>query len=227
MFAAGRSPFSLDPLIGDAKHPLIGEAKRRRRNRRAVIAVAVLLLAGLGTGLAFAFRPAGGGPTGGSPMTSYSQQDAALTVRYPAGLHLTTRNWTYFSDPELRFVLYSGRHPGAMAAGGGVTGSPSAGQVAGMLFEVRVPSRSELRRFPPRPAHFEATHLTQGVEGFNGRWQEITFRDHKRAFYLFIGVGRGGAARLPILLRALDTFRIEKRVGHAPVGGPFRLGGFP
>jgi hypothetical protein len=75
--------------------------------------------------------------------------------------------------------------------------------------EVKPPiSRSELRPFPTRPAHFEAQDLSPRVEGFVGDWQEIVFRDRGRAFYLFVGAGRGGAALMPSLLRALDTLRI-------------------
>ena len=54
-----RLPFSLDPLIA--------EAKRRARQRRLLIAIAVVLFAGLAAGLTLALRSGGGGPGGGHP----------------------------------------------------------------------------------------------------------------------------------------------------------------
>ena len=189
-------PLALDPLIA--------EAKRRAQQRRVLVVLGVVLLAGLAGGLAFAFRSPRGGPSGGLPTASYSQPNANLSVTYPAGWHLTTKNWTNISDPEQRFVLYSGRLPQEM-------GPPRAGQVLGVLMEVKPPlSRNDLRPFATRPAVFGASHLTPSVEGFSGNWEEITFREHRRAFYLFIGAGDGGSALLPTLLHALDTLRIGK-----------------
>jgi hypothetical protein len=187
-----------------ALDPLIAEAKRRAQQRRVLVVLGVVLLAGLAVWLAFAFRSPSGGPSGGLPTASYSQPNANLSVTYPAGWHVTTNNWTSISDPVQRFVLYSGRLPQKM-------GPPRAGQALGVLMEVKPPlSRDDLRPFAPRPAHFGARHLTPSVEGFSGNWEQITFREHRRAFYLFIGVGNGGSALLPTLLNALDTLRIGK-----------------
>jgi hypothetical protein len=72
------------------------------------------------------------------------------------------------------------------------------------------PFPRDLGGFPPRPAHFAAPNPTQRLEGFSGHWQEITFRDHHRAFYLFIGVGQGASTLLPTLLNALDTLHVGK-----------------
>jgi hypothetical protein len=201
MVAAGHSPFSLNRLIG--------EAKRRMRRRRGLAAVAVLLAAGLAVGLAFAFRSPGGGPSAAPPTTSYSQPAAHLGVILPTSLHVTTKGWNIFSDPKPRLVLYSGQFPAVPDPSRGVMGPPRVGQVVGALLEVTPPvARGELRRFPARPDHFEATHLTQNIEGFTGKWQEIIFRDHGRAFYLFIGVGTGGSVLVPTLLHAFDTLRV-------------------
>lgn len=52
-----RFPFSLDPLIA--------EAKRRARQRRGLMALLVLLLAGFAAGLTLAFGSRGAGPSGG------------------------------------------------------------------------------------------------------------------------------------------------------------------
>jgi hypothetical protein len=191
-----RLPFSLDPVIR--------EAKRRARQRRALVALGVVVLAGLAVGLAFAFRSPDGGPSGGLPTASYSQPNANLSVTYPVGWHVTTNNWTSISDPVQRFVIYSGRLPQKM-------GPPRAGQELGVLMEVKPPlSQDALRQFSPHPANFGARRLTPSVEGFSGNWQETTFRDRGRAFYLFIGVGDGGSALLPALLHSLDTLRIGK-----------------
>jgi hypothetical protein len=71
-----RLPFSLDPLIA--------EAKRRARQRRVLIALGVLLVAGLAAGLTFAFRsPGGGSPTGGG-LASASYSQWGVSLRYPA-----------------------------------------------------------------------------------------------------------------------------------------------
>jgi hypothetical protein len=47
------------------------------------------------------------------------------------------------------------------------------------------------------------------LEGFSGkRWGELTFHDHRRAFYVFIGVGSHSRAQLPKLPGALDSLRV-------------------
>jgi hypothetical protein len=201
MIHALRLPFGLDPLIA--------EAKRRARQRRAIAAAGGLLLVVLAATLAIAFHSPGGGPAGAAPTTSYLQPATKLGVTYPTAWHITKPNWITWTDPEPRFVLYSGRLP-QHGNFGEVLGPPRAGQVVGLLMEQKPPlSRGVLLRgFPARPAHLQATHLTQRVEGFSGDWQEITFRDRGRAFYLFVGAGPGGAALVPTLLRALDTLRV-------------------
>jgi hypothetical protein len=73
---APRLPFSLDPLIA--------EAKRRARQRRMLIALGVLLVAGLAAGLTFAFRSPGGGSPNGGGLTSASYSQWDVSLRYPA-----------------------------------------------------------------------------------------------------------------------------------------------
>src|SRR5262252_4833452 len=120
-----------------------------------------------------------------TPVTSWHGVHVRLSVTYPAAWHLSRRPVTNISDPVQRFVLYSGRRlPQEM-------GPPRTGQVVAVLMEEKPPlSQSDLRAFPRRPAHFHA-RLT-ALEGFRGRWGEITFRSHRRAFYLFVGVGKRG-----------------------------------
>jgi hypothetical protein len=66
----------------------------------------------------------------------------------------------------------------------------------------------DLRRYSPRPERFHVGHL-RPLEGFSGsRWSEIVFRDHRRAFYLFIGVGGHASGLPPALLRALNSLRV-------------------
>jgi hypothetical protein len=70
-----RLPFSLDPLMA--------EAKRRARQRRGLVALGVLLVAGLAAGLTFAFRsPSGGSERGASAIRTGM---TAKTVRVTAG----------------------------------------------------------------------------------------------------------------------------------------------
>lgn len=73
---APRLPFSLDPLIA--------EAKRRARQRRVLIALGILVAAGLAAGLTFAFRSPGGGSPNGGGLTSASYSQWDVSLRYPA-----------------------------------------------------------------------------------------------------------------------------------------------
>jgi hypothetical protein len=70
-----RLPFSLDPLMA--------EAKRRARQRRLLIALGVLLVAGLAAGLTFAFRSPGGGSPSGGGLTSANYSQWGVSLRYP------------------------------------------------------------------------------------------------------------------------------------------------
>jgi hypothetical protein len=73
---APRFPFSLDPLIA--------EAKRRARQRRMLIALGVLLVAGLAAGVTFVFRSPGGGSPSGGGLTTASYSQWGVSLRYPA-----------------------------------------------------------------------------------------------------------------------------------------------
>jgi hypothetical protein len=74
-----RLPFSLDPLIG--------EARRRGRQRRLLVALAALLLVGIAAGLALGFRSSGGGSGGGFAATAGSVRVGALRFTVPRGFH--------------------------------------------------------------------------------------------------------------------------------------------
>ncbi len=69
----------------------------------------------------------------------------------------------------------------------------------------------DLNRFPARPHKLWIPKLGP-VEGFAGdRWGEITFKEHGRAFYLFIGVGaRANSTTRAELLAALDSLVIAR-----------------
>ena len=68
----------------------------------------------------------------------------------------------------------------------------------------------DLTRFPRRPRRFWIARLST-VEGFSGpRWAEILFRDHGRAFYLFVGVGSHADAQTPDVLRVFDSLRVGR-----------------
>ena len=84
--AIRRLPFSLDPLMA--------EAKRRARQRRVLIGLGVLLLAGLAAGLTFAFRSPGGGSPNGGGLTTASYSQLGFSLRYPAAwTRLGCTNW--------------------------------------------------------------------------------------------------------------------------------------
>ncbi|MGH7123400.1 MAG: hypothetical protein ACREFI_03440 [Stellaceae bacterium] len=85
--------------------------------------------------------------------------------------------------------------------------APEENQVIGVVMEQTALAPGDLKEFPRRPTQF-ALRPPLSVEGFSGSWGEIVFRDHRRAFYLFVGIGVHAQPQLPKLLAALDTLRI-------------------
>jgi hypothetical protein len=136
------------------------------------------------------------------PVGTWRDTEARLSVSYPRGWHVTTRELTPITDPVERFVIYSGPLPQPLA-------SPKARHVIAIVMEVKSPLHVDLLRFPKRPHHFRLAHLGM-LERFSGkRWGELTFRDHRRAFYVFIGVGSRAGAQVPKLLGALDSLCVD------------------
>lgn len=124
------------------------------------------------------------------PVGTWRDAQARLAVRFPRGWHVTTRELTPVTDPVERFAIYSGPVPRPL-------GPPKARQVIAIVMEVKSPLRVDLVNFPKRPHHFRLSRLGM-LEGFSGKhWGELTFRDHGRAFYVFVGVGRQADAQLP------------------------------
>lgn len=135
------------------------------------------------------------------PLGTWRDADARLALSYPRGWHVTTRELTPVTDPVERFAIYSGPLPQPLAPA-------KARQVIAIVSEVTSPLPVTLARFPKRPHHFRLSHLGL-LKGFSGkRWGELTFRDHQRAFYVFIGVGSQARGQLPKLLGALDSLRV-------------------
>jgi hypothetical protein len=189
------------PRLSVSRDPQVAEARRRGKRGRNVIAAVVLaaVVSGLALGLRGSQHPGGASPglVGG---VSRWQADN-LRVTYPQHWHVTTRPLTAITQPVQRFALYSGRRPRPMAA-------PRPNQVIGVVMEqTALAPRDLLKDFPRRPAYF-ALKPPFSVEGFSGSWGEIVFRDHRRAFYLFVGVGAHAQPQLPRLLAALDTLRV-------------------
>lgn len=181
--------------------PQIAEERRRAKRRRNLIAAVVLaaVASGLTLGLRGSNHP-GGAPAGLVGRVSRWQGDN-LRVMYPRNWHVTTRSLTGITQPVQRFAIYSGRRPRPMAA-------PRAKQVIGLVMEETAITPSDLlKEFPRRPTYF-ALRPPFSVEGFSGSWGEIVFRDHRRGFYLFVGVGAHAQPQLPRLLAALDTLRV-------------------
>ena len=128
---------------------------------------------------------------------------AMLAITHPPGVHITTRALTGITDPAQRFALYSGRFPNDSVR-------PQAHQIIAIVMEQEPPPRVDLALFPPRARRFHVDRLTT-LEGFSGpRWAEIHFRDHGRAFYIFIGVGARADAQLPRFLTTLDSLRVGR-----------------
>jgi hypothetical protein len=130
---------------------------------------------------------------------------AGIAIRYPEAWRVTQRPLTPVSDPVQRLVLFS-RPPfpsGRLA--------PGQDQVILQLAEVVPPLATDILQFPARPKHFRLPRLGR-MEGFDGnRWAEITFRDHGRGFYAFVGVGEGAIRVEPEILRALDSLTVRSR----------------
>jgi hypothetical protein len=189
------------PRFSVSLDPQVSEARRRGKRRRNLVAAVVLaaVASGLTLGLHGSNHP-GGAPLGRGGSVSRWQGDN-LRVMYPRSWHVTTRSLTAITQPVQRFAIYSGRRPRPMAA-------PKPNQVIGLVMEQTALAPGDLlREFPRRPTYFALTPPFS-VEGFSGSWGEIIFRDHRRAFYLFVGVGAHAQPQLPRLLAALDTLRV-------------------
>lgn len=188
------------PPLTVSLDPQVAEVRRRGKRRRNVIAAVVLaaVASGLTLGLRGSNHP-GGAPPGLVGRVS-RWQGTDLRVMYPRSWHVTTRSLTAITQPVQRFAIYSGGRPRPLAA-------PEANQVIGLVMEQTAFAPGDLKEFPRRPAYFALTPPLS-VEGFRGSWGEIVFRDHRRGFYLFVGVGAHARPQLPRLLAALDTLRI-------------------
>ena len=125
---------------------------------------------------------------------------AVVLITHPGAFHVTTETLTGgITDPVERLALYSGRPPNDQV-------EPRAHQVIAIVMEQEPPA--SVNDFPPRPHRFRLPRL-RPIETFNGRrWAEIIFRDHRRAFYIFIGVGSRADGQVPALLTALDSLRV-------------------
>jgi hypothetical protein len=132
-----------------------------------------------------------------APGSVWRDVHTHLSVSHPAWLHVTTLELTGYTNPVERVALYSGRSPNAAV-------QPRRDQVIAIVMEQLSP---ELAVFPRRSRQFQIHRLGR-LEGFSGRWGEITFRDHGRAFYIFVGVGPGADAQLSSVLAALDSLRV-------------------
>jgi hypothetical protein len=125
-------------------------------------------------------RPASAGPR---------RLDAGhgLTIVVPVGAHLSQHHFTPCADPVERFSLID---RGAI---------------------LTVEERFAREPAPARPSHFRVTGPARPMEccAIEGRagWT-FHFRDHGRAFYVYLYPG--GAPPLP-LLHALDSLRIQTR----------------
>ena len=177
--------------------------RRRTGKRRRNAIVAVVLVAGV-SGLTLGLRGSshsGGGPPGLVGKLSRWQGEH-LRIMFPRNWHVTTRSLTVITQPVQRFAIYSGQRPRPLAA-------PEPHQVIGLVMEETGLAPVDLRKdFPRRPAYL-ALEPPRSLEGFRGSWGEIVFRDHGRAFYLFVGVGVHAQQQLPRLLAAFDTLRVR------------------
>lgn len=135
----------------------------------------------------------------------WSDPGSGISLRYPAGWHVSRVPWMPVSDPVQRFVLYSGPTlPSSRLA-------PKRHQVIAELSEVVSPLPLELGRLPSRRRRLRIPALGR-MEGLDGnRWAGISFRDHGRAFDLFVGVGAAAGGLQAQLLASLESLAIRPR----------------
>jgi len=129
-----------------------------------------------------------------------------ITVRVPAGWHVSTRPLNGVSDPVQRFVLSSVSVPPNASSGNGYL--PPSDAVLAQVLEEEPADYSN--PWPKRPAHFKIGRLGR-METLDGkRWGELLFRDHERHLYVFVWVGRhAGGPQLTALLHALDGLQVR------------------
>jgi hypothetical protein len=204
--------------LGRAHDPLIKEARdrqRRRRRRRGFTLIAPLLIATLIYGV-HRWDAGGGSPQPPAPPRSAASNGHerafhadGLILAYPHDWFLTRPVPTGISNPVERFVLASYRVPAGEATMIGDF-AIARRQVVAQLLEVQAPDQAIDQLFPSRPATFNVPTLTTRVEGHDGRWAELTFRQRRRDFYLFVGAGKNaGRIQVDALLRQLDQLRIR------------------
>jgi len=133
-----------------------------------------------------------------------------IVLRYPDGWYATNEPLNGITDPVQRFVLSSYRVPAGGADANATYAPPPRGVIAQLVEEV--PPINNGGVWPPRPHRFSLPRLGR-METFGGnRWGETLFRDQRRHFYIFIGVGRrASSAQVALMLRTLDAMTINAR----------------
>jgi hypothetical protein len=136
---------------------------------------------------------------------TYVDRAARISIRYPHGWRVSREPFTAVTDPVERLVLYA---PAPLPP---TRRAPRRDQVIALLLETVPPLPLDLRQFPRRPRRFRLPHPGR-MEGFDGdRWAELVFRDHGRAFYVFVGVGTAATGKEASLLAALDSLVVAAR----------------
>ncbi len=171
----------------------------------------VRIALGVGIAVVLAAVPALAGGAGSTTRRSrlFADREHGISLRYFDGWHVTNLPLNGIIDPVQRFVLSSYRITPGSASRDGSVAAPSSSGVVAQLAETEPPLPLVLNRLPVRPRKFTIPKLGR-VEGFAGdRWGEIVFKEHRRAFYLFLGVGaQANRAARSQLLAALDTLVI-------------------
>jgi hypothetical protein len=130
-----------------------------------------------------------------------------IILRYPAGWSVGNDPLNGITDPVQRFVLSSYPVSVGRPDFDGNYAPPPRGVIAQLVEEV--PPLNNGGVWPPRPRRFKLPPLGR-MEGFGGnRWAELRFREHRRRFYVFIGIGRrASSTRIGLLLHSLDGMTI-------------------
>jgi hypothetical protein len=163
---------------------------------------------------AVATVPALAGDAGSSPRPSrlFVDRGQGISLRYIDGWHVSNQRLNGIIDPVQRFVVSSYRIGPPSRSSGGAEGG-YAPPADGVLAQLSEDAPAHLSGFPARLHKLTTIPKLRDVGcGLAGdRWAEIMFKQHGRAFYLFIGIGaRASHAARAQLLATVNTLVIAR-----------------
>ena len=183
------------------------------RPRRLAWRVALALLVASGAPVAVQARGSVEQFGAGGPL--FSVPAGGLQVRPPRGWHATGRPLVNLTAPRPVLALASFSLTGLPTEVGDCPHAALLRRGPRGVLLVLLEERDEhyLNRFPRRPSAFQL-HLA-GTGCYGSRGQELTFRDHGRAFYGFVSLGPAAPRDAQRLLEeTLNSLRVRARRLH-------------